>query len=129
MAPLGNKVSLKHFSYISFFDMCREGKFPTYHKLTRHTTKSTKYSKLQSAMYCCQVLLSLLRNQQEFAKCHAKTNHTSARVSDDISSPARVSDDICNPECVSDDISGPIKLRHVSPIKLRHVSLTHPKLL
>ena len=26
-------------------------KFPTYHKLTHHTTKSTKYSQLQSAMY------------------------------------------------------------------------------
>ena len=65
-------------------------------------------------------MLSLLRNEQKFAKCHAKTNHTStrvsddisspARVSDDISSPARVSDDICNPACVSDDISGPIRL-------------------
>ena len=25
---------------------CREGKFPTYHKLTRHIIKSTKYSRL-----------------------------------------------------------------------------------
>ena len=33
--------------------ICREGKFSTYHKLTRHTTKSTKYSQLQSATYCC----------------------------------------------------------------------------
>ena len=33
--------------------ICREGKFPTYHKLTRHTTKSTKYSQLQSATYYC----------------------------------------------------------------------------
>ena len=33
--------------------ICREGKFPTYHKLTRHITKSTKYSQLQSATYCC----------------------------------------------------------------------------
>ena len=41
---------------------------------------------------------------------HAKTNHTSARVSDDISSPAHVSDDICNPAWVSDDISEPIRL-------------------
>ena len=31
--------------------ICRDGKFPTYHKLTHHTTKSTKYSQLQSAMY------------------------------------------------------------------------------
>ena len=46
-----------------------------------------------------------------------KTNHTSARVSDDTSSPARV----------SDDIGGLIRLWHVSPIKLRHVSLTHPQ--
>ena len=28
-------------------------KFPTYHKLTRHSTKSTKYSQLQSTTYCC----------------------------------------------------------------------------
>ena len=28
-------------------------KFPTYHKLTYHTIKSTKYSKLQSTTYCC----------------------------------------------------------------------------
>ena len=32
--------------------ICREGKFPTYHKLTHHTTKSTKYNQLQSATYC-----------------------------------------------------------------------------
>ena len=56
---------------------------------------------------------------------HAKTNHTSAHVSDDISSLARVSNDICNPTRVSDDISGPIKLWHVSPIRLCHMSLTH----
>ena len=42
-----------------------------------------------------------------------KTNHTSARVSDDISSPARV----------SDDIGKPIRLWHVSPIRPRD---THP---
>ena len=46
---------------------------------------------------------------------HAKTNHTLARVSNDISSPARV----------SDDISEPIRLWHVPPIRLRHMSLTH----
>ena len=28
-------------------------KFPTYHKLTHHTIKSTKYSQLQSTTYCC----------------------------------------------------------------------------
>ena len=39
-----------------------------------------------------------------------KTNHTSARVSDDTSSPARVSDDTSNPVRVSDDIGGPIRL-------------------
>ena len=76
---------------------CREGKFPTYHKLIRHITRSTKYSKLQSTTYCCQVLLSLLRNQRKFVKCHAKTNHTSALVSNDTSSPARVNDDISEP--------------------------------
>ena len=32
--------------------ICREGKFLTYHKLTHHTTKSTKYSQLQSVTYC-----------------------------------------------------------------------------
>ena len=99
---------------------CRRGKFPTYHKLTRHTIKSTRYSQLQSTTYYCQVLLSLLRNQQKFAKCHTRTNHTSAcvsddtsilaRVSDDTSSPARVSDDTGGLARVSDDIGGPIKL-------------------
>ena len=28
-------------------------KFPTYHKLTHHTIKFTKYSQLQSTTYCC----------------------------------------------------------------------------
>ena len=65
-------------------------------------------------------MLSLLRNQQKFAKCHAKTNHTSARVSDDTISLTRVSDDTSSPTCVSDDTSG---LAHVSddiggPIRL-----------
>ena len=65
-------------------------------------------------------MLSLLRNQQKFAKCHARTNHTSARVSDDtnnlarvsddISSLARVSDDTGSLARVSDDISRPIRL-------------------
>ena len=48
---------------------------------------------------------------------HVKTNHISACVSDNISSPARV----------SDDISGPIRLWHMSPIRLRHMLLTHPQ--
>ena len=48
---------------------------------------------------------------------HAKTNHTSTHVSDDISSPAYV----------SNDISRPIRLWHVSPIRLCHVLLTHPQ--
>ena len=65
-------------------------------------------------------MLSLLRNQQKFAKCHARTNHTSARVSNDTSTsvrvsndtsgPARVSDDTGDLPRVSDDINGPIKL-------------------
>ena len=65
-------------------------------------------------------MLSLLRNQQKFAKCHARTNHTSARVSDDTStsacvsddtsSLARVSDDTSSLAHVSDDISRPIRL-------------------
>ena len=33
--------------------ICRRGKFPTYHKLTRYTTKSTRYSQLQSSTYYC----------------------------------------------------------------------------
>ena len=65
-------------------------------------------------------MLSLLRNQQKFAKCHARTNHTSARVSDDTGSLAhvsddtgslaRVSDDTGSLARVSDDISKPIRL-------------------
>ena len=65
-------------------------------------------------------MLSLLRNQQKFAKCHARTNHTLARVSNDTSSPARVSDDTGDLACVSDDtgdlarvsddIGGPIRM-------------------
>ena len=58
---------------------------------------------------------------------HAKTNHTSVCVSDDMSSPACANDDICNPARVSDDISGPIRLWRVSSIRLCHVSLTHPQ--
>ena len=53
-------------------------------------------------------MLSLLKNQQKFAKCHARTNHTSAHVSDDTSSLARVSDNISR------------------LIRLCHMSLTPP---
>ena len=56
-----------------------------------------------------------------------KPNHTSARVSNDTSSPTCVSDDISNPVRVSDNTNGPIWLWHVSPIRLCHVSLTHPQ--
>ena len=90
---------------LTFVYMCRKGKFPPYHKLTHHTTKSTRYSKLQSTMYYCQVLLSLLRNQQKFAKCHTRTNHTSARVSDDTRISTRVSDDTSTSTHVSNDTS------------------------
>ena len=60
--------------------------------------------------------------------CHAKTNHTSARVSDDTSSPSRVSDDTSSPAHVSDDTSG---LAHVSndigkPIRLTCVTNQTP---
>ena len=51
-------------------------------------------------------MLLLLENQQKFAKCHVKTNHTSARVNDDTSSPTHVSDDTSGPTHISDDISG-----------------------
>ena len=37
----------------SWGSICREGKFPTYHKLTHHTTKSTKCSQSQRATYYC----------------------------------------------------------------------------
>ena len=46
----GNYLFVYAF-YFKFY-YCREEKFPTYHKLTRHTTKSTKYSQLQSSTYC-----------------------------------------------------------------------------
>ena len=39
------------YIYIYVTRYCKEGKFPTYHKLTHHITKFTKYSQLQSAMY------------------------------------------------------------------------------
>ena len=55
-------------------------------------------------------MLSLLRNQQKFAKCHAKINHTSAHVNVDTSSPTRVSDDTGGLAHVSDDIGEPIRL-------------------
>ena len=37
----------------SWGGICRKGKFLTYHKLTRHITKFTRYSQLQSTTYCC----------------------------------------------------------------------------
>ena len=65
-------------------------------------------------------MLSLLRNQQKFAKCHARTNHISARVSNDTGDLARVSndtgdlarvsDDTGDLARVSDDIGGSIRL-------------------
>ena len=58
---------------------------------------------------------------------HAKTNHTLARVSDDINSPTHVSNDMSNPVRVSEGISRPIRLWHVSPIRFHHMSLTHPQ--
>ena len=97
----------KRLLYINTF--VEKEKFPTYHKLTHHTTESTKYSQFQSTTYCYQVLLSLLRNQQKFAKCHARTNHTSVRVSDDTSNLAHVSNDTSSPARVSDDTGGPIR--------------------
>ena len=36
-----------------FVPAVEKEKFPTYHKLTHHTIKSTKYSQLQSTTYCC----------------------------------------------------------------------------
>ena len=41
---------------------------------------------------------------------HAKTNHASACVGDDMGSPPRASNDICNPARVSDNTGRPIRL-------------------
>ena len=68
-----------------------------------------------------------LETNKNFPNVMQKNNHTSMRVSDDISSPARVSDNTSNLKRVSDDIDKLIRLWHVSPIKLRHMSLTHPQ--
>ena len=56
----------------------------------------------------------------ENCQCHARTNHTSARVSNDTSTLTRVNNDINSLACVSDDtgslarvsndIGGPIRL-------------------
>ena len=105
------KERSKRVILVYFKGICREGKFPTYHKLTRHTTKSTKYSQLRSIPYFCKALLShYSKTNRNLSGVMQKQNHTSARVSDDTSSPARVSDDIGNPTCVSNDISKPIRL-------------------
>ena len=66
------------------------------------------------------LLLGFAITTQKFAKCHARTNHISARVSNDTSTSARVSNDTSSPACVSDDtgnlarvsddIGGPIRL-------------------
>ena len=42
-----------NFAKLLLCHNCREGKFPTFHKLTHHTIKFTKYRQLQSATYCC----------------------------------------------------------------------------
>ena len=59
------------------------------------------------------LLLGFAITTQKFAKCHARTNHTSARVSNDTNTSARVSNDTrtstrvsndtCSPAPVSDD--------------------------
>ena len=101
--------------------ICREGKIPD---LSQADTSQYQVHKIQPITKHHVLLLG-----------HARTNHTSARVSNDIStstrvsndtsSPARVSDDTDDLARVSDDIGRPIRLWHMSPIELRHLSLTH----
>ena len=41
-----------HFQIVSIVSACIEREnFPTYHKLTHHTIKSTKYDQLQNTKY------------------------------------------------------------------------------
>ena len=49
-----SEVLYRATKYMSAEDaLVEKEKFPTYHKLTHHTIKSTKYSQLQSTTYCC----------------------------------------------------------------------------
>ena len=86
--------------------ICREGKIPD---LSQADTSHYQVHKIQPITKHHVLLLG-----------HARTNHTSARVSNDIStstrvsndtsSPARVSDDTGDLARVSDDIGRPIRL-------------------
>ena len=114
----------------------RENSWPitSWHVILPSPQDTANYKAPRIATRFCYHYLETNRNLSSVMQ---KTNHTSARVSDDTSSPARVSndtsspahvsDDTSSPARVSDDIGGPIRLWHVSPIRLRHVSLTHPQ--
>ena len=103
--------------------ICKEGKFTSWHAILPSSQNKANYKAPRIAARFCYHYSKTNRNLPSVMQ---KPNYTSARVSDDTSSPTRVSDDICNPARISDDTSEPIKLWHVSPIRLRHMSLTHP---
>ena len=87
--------------------ICREGKFMTYNKLTCQTTKSTNTANYKAPCIAARFCYHYSKTNRNLPSVMQKTNHTLARVSDDISSPARVSDDISSPTRVSDDTSSP----------------------
>ena len=93
------------FPLVFYFWSLQRGKIPDLSQVDISCYQVHKIQPITKRHVLLLGLLSLLRNQQKFTKCHAKINHTSAHESDDISSPACVSDDICNPTHVSDDIS------------------------
>ena len=82
----------------------------TYHKLTCQTTKSTNTANYKAPCIAARFCYHYSKTNRNLPSVMQKTNHTLARVSDDISSLARVSDDISSPACVSDDINRPIRL-------------------
>ena len=102
------------------YNKCREGKIPDLSQADTSQYQVHKIQPITKHHVLLLGLLSLLKNQQKFAKCHARTNHTlarvsndtstSARVNNDTSSPARVSDDTGDLARVSDDIGRPIRL-------------------
>ena len=106
----------------------RENFWPitSWHVILPSPQNTANYKMPCIAARFCYHYLEINRN---FPSVMQKSNHTSARVSNDTSNLARVSNDICNLTRIRDDISRPIRLWHVSPIRLHHVSLTHPQTL
>ena len=84
----------------------------SWHIILQNPQSTANYKMPRTATRFCY------RYSQKFAKCcwnkgikcMQKTNHTSTRVSDDISSPTRV----------SNDAGSPIGCWHVSPWKSKH---------